>query len=363
MRRHLSLAILFTAALTNPIAAVAGVYRPARTYSGQPDLQGLWSSSSLTRLERPSAFKSLVASDVQAKSAPFLLPQDEIGSAASEWFDPGLTLARIRGQFRTSWIVDPADGRLPYSETGRRNLKATNRTMDGPESRPMNERCLSATAGPPMVNGLYNNNWQIVQTRDYVAILMEYNHELRVIPLRNVKALPPQLHPWMGDAVGSWDGDTLVIHTTNFNPGQARRSGGLADYYLSDQAKVTERFTRISTDQIIYSYIVDDPMNYTRTWRGEMPLTATKGPLYEYACHEGNYSLPGILAGARREEAVAKAAPTYRFLKFGLTKLEGGYADTGNTAPLRPQLMLKPTGLITTPVAPAPLADIRHPPQ
>jgi hypothetical protein len=308
MREPARFSILLAAVLVLPLGAVAGPYRAPRTYAGQPDLQGLWSSSSLTRLERPSAFSSLIASDAQAAAAPFLLPHDAVGSDESEWFDPNLTLGRIKGHFRTSWIVDPPDGRLPYTEAGRRNLKATDARMDGPETRPMNERCLSATAGPPMVNGLYNNNWQIVQTRDHVAIMMEYNHEVRIIRLRGGEALPPQLHPWMGDAVGWWDGDTLIVHSTNFNPGQSRRSGGLANYFLSEQARVTERFTRISASEILYSYVVEDPLNYASTWRGEMPLTATKGPIYEYACHEGNYSLPGILAGARREEAVAKGA-------------------------------------------------------
>lgn len=308
MCRHCRLAALIAVAFVSSVAAVAGDYRAPRTYAGQPDLQGLWSSSSLTRLERPPAFSSLVASNDQAAAAPFLLPHDDVGSDESEWFDPNLTLGRIKGQFRTSWIVDPTDGRLPYSGTGRRNLKATDPNMDGPETRPMNERCLTATAGPPMMNGLYNNNWQIVQTRDHVAILMEHNHELRVIQLRGTEALPPQLHQWMGDAVGSWDGDTLVVHSTNFNPGQSRRSGGLASYYLGERARVTERFTRISASEMIYSYVVDDPVNYSRTWRGEMPLIGTKGPMYEYACHEGNYSLPGILAGARREDAITKPA-------------------------------------------------------
>ena len=301
MQGRLILALLLAAVFSSSIAATAP-YRPPRTSSGQPDLQGLWSSSSLTRLERPSVFHSLVVSEAETRSAPFLLPHDDVGSDVSEWFDEGLALALINGERRSSWIVDPTDGRLPYSDAGRRNLKATEANMDGPERRPMNERCLSATAGPPMVNGLYNNNWQIVQTPDHVAILMEYNHELRVIRLTDRAALPPQLHPWMGDSVGWWDGDTLVVQSTNFNPGQSRRSGGLASYYLSGQARVTERFARISPTQIIYSYEVKDPVNYTQTWRGEMPLTSTKGPMFEYACHEGNYSLPGILAGARREE-------------------------------------------------------------
>jgi hypothetical protein len=283
----------------------ASAYRTSRTRLGQPDLQGLWSCSSLTRLERPSIFRSLEATEAEARNAPFLLPKDEVGNAESEWFDPGLALARVNGQPRTSWIVDPPDGRLPYSDTGRANLKATESRLDGPEMRPMNERCLSAGAGPPMTNGLYNNNWLIVQTTEHVAILMETNHEVRIIRLKDGVPGPPA---WMGDSVGRWQDDVLVVETSNFHPGQSRRRGGLADMYLSPQAKVNERFRRISSTEILYSYAVEDPANYTRPWRGEMPLIASEGPLFEYACHEGNYSLPGILAGARRQEHEAAEA-------------------------------------------------------
>ena len=303
--------ILFAMALIAPWAAAthADAYKPPHTRFGQPDLQGIWTSSSLTRLERPPIFNALVAGEAQARAAPPLLPPDDVGNAESEWFDPGITLARINGQFRTSWIVDPANGRLPFSQAGRKKMQATAPSYDGPENRPLNERCLNAGAGPPMLNGLYNNNWQIVQTPDHVAIFLENTHEMRIVRLKDRTHAPAAVHPWMGDSIGWWEGDTLIIETTNFSPSQSRRRGGLADLYVSSDAKVTERLTRVSPTELLYRYEVDDPATYTQIWRGEMPATATKGPIYEYACHEGNYSLPGILAGARAEEREARRSP------------------------------------------------------
>lgn len=165
--------------------------------------------------------------------------------------------------------------------------------------------------GPPLTNTLYNNNLQILQTRDAVVVFMEANHEARIIPVSPRKPHHPQHAPvsrWMGDSVGWWEGDALVMETTHFAPGQSRRSSPLARLTLSPEAVVTERLQRISPSQILYSYTVVDPANYTQPWRGEMPLNASKGPIYEYACHEGNYSLPNILAGARAQERAAAAA-------------------------------------------------------
>ncbi|MCR5875068.1 hypothetical protein LRS10_13280 [Phenylobacterium sp. J426] len=204
--------------------------------------------------------------------------------------------------------MDPADGRLPYTAQGRRLYEATlqkaRNTFDGPESRPLGERCIlgfGSTAGPPMLNVLYNNHYQIQQTPDHVVIVVEMNHDARIIPLKAEP--PPPGTPWMGWSVGRWEGDTLVVETRNFNPGESLRPYFGASLFLSPQARVTERFTRISPTQILYDFSVDDPGIYARTWRAEMPLNAARGPVYEYACHEGNYSLPGILAGARKAEA------------------------------------------------------------
>jgi hypothetical protein len=168
----------------------------------------------------------------------------------------------------------------------------------------LGERCImsfGSSAGPPMLPLLYNNNYQIVQTKDEVAIEVEMVHDLRHIHLTGAH-LPQNVKLWMGDSIGHWEGDTLVVETTNMRPEQTFRGGG------SPGAKIVERFTRVSPDQIKYSFTVDDPQMYAAPYTGEVALNSTKGPIYEYACHEGNYALPGILGGARLEEKEAKAA-------------------------------------------------------
>lgn len=299
----LSLAFL----VATPAAPQA--YRPQHNRLGQPDLEGIWSYNSLTRLERPDSYSGVVIGEAEAKAiAPLpLIPPDAVGQDESETYDPeGLGLARINGEIRTSWIVDPPDGRLPFTAAGRARAQAAPR-FDGPETRTNQERCLLLpNVGPPIATAIYNNNLQIVQTRDHVVLSMEMNHEARIIPL-GVRAhgVVPR---WMGDSVGWWDGDSLIIETTRIMPLQGQRTSPAGKLYLSPEAVVTERLKRISESQILYSYTVVDPANYTQPWRGEMPLTATKGPIFEYACHEGNYSLPNILAGARLEEKTAAAA-------------------------------------------------------
>jgi len=290
--------------------AAAASYKPPLNALGQPDLEGIWSSNSLTRLERPSVFPSLVITEAQARAlkGPAILPQDEVGGIESEWFDDGLDLARVGNEIRTSWIVDPSTGQLPYTPEGRARL-AKPYTYEGPETRSLTERCVVAGgAGPPMLNGIYNNHWQIVQTPDHFLIHLETNHEARVVRIGDRRHGPPQIRKWMGDSIGWWDGDSFVIETTNFPPAQSLRRFPLARLYLSSDAVVVERLTRISATQLLYEFAVTDPATFTRPWRAEMPLNAARGPIYEYACHEGNYSLPGILAGARRVEAEAAVA-------------------------------------------------------
>ena len=230
-----------------------------------------------------------------------------MGQDESETYDgEGLALAHVGQEIRTAWIVDPVDGRLPFTAGGRARAQAPP-TLDGPERRTNQERCLlMPSAGPPMTNGLYNNNLQIVQTKDHLVIVMEMIHDVRVIPIG--RATHGSVSQWMGDSVGWWEGETFVIETTGMTPGQAQRSYPLGRLYVSSEAVVIERLRRISPTQLLYSYSVADPANYTQVWRGEMPLIATKGPMYEYACHEGNYSLPNILAGARLQERAALRA-------------------------------------------------------
>jgi hypothetical protein len=329
MRTTIGLA--FAAALF-ATAAVAADYHAPKNGFGQPDLQGAWTNASLTSLQRPAMFKSLTLTETEAKDlekrrAEMRARQDkptdpnsgappaanDPGGYNASWTDPGVSLGRINGQVRTSWIVDPANGRLPYSEAGHKlyvdTLSKARNSWDGPENRPLGERCVlgfGSTAGPPMLNVLYNNNYQIVQSKDSVAILVEMNHDVRIVRLNTKQHLPNHMRPWMGDSIGWWEGDTLVVETTNFNPGESLRPYFDNSILLSPGAKVTERFTRVSPTQILYRFEVDDPTVYTQVWKAEMPLNSTKGPVYEYACHEGNYALPGILAGARKAEKDGK---------------------------------------------------------
>jgi hypothetical protein len=176
--------------------------------------------------------------------------------------------------------------------------------FDNPEERPLGERCtvgFGSSGGPPMLPVLYNNNYQFAQTEDTVFILVEMNHNVRTIRM-NAQPLPKAVRPWLGDSIGRWEGDTLVVRTTQFHPQQSLRLAIKHQVQLSPDSVVEERFTRVSEDEIVYEFTVTDDTIYSEPWRGEMTLRATDGPIYEYACHEGNYALPNILSGARQEE-------------------------------------------------------------
>ena len=220
-------------------------------------------------------------------------------------------MIRVDGNIHTAMVVEPADGKLPYSVAGRalmeKKLRSRTTGFDNPEDRPSTERCLmggSSSSSVPMMPHWDNSTYQIVQTPDYVAIRMESGRDPRIIRLNAAAHLPPAIRPWGGDSIGHWEGRSLVVETNNLNPGEAFKSP--QPLYISKDAKVTERFTRISAGEIVYDFTVDDPATYSRPWRAQLVFHTAKGPLFEFACHEGNYSLPGILAGARHDEAVAK---------------------------------------------------------
>jgi hypothetical protein len=215
------------------------------------------------------------------------------------WWDRGTKVISSR---RTSLIVDPSDGRIPVltPEAQRRVQEArawtAEHSTDGPEGRSLPERCiLWTTAGPPMLPGPYNNNFQIFETRDQVVILNEMIHDARVIPLDGSPHLASNVRLWMGDSRGHWEGHTLVVDTTNF-------SGKFSFRGSDENLHLTERFTRVSPDTLLYEFTVDDPTAFTRPWTAQIPVTKTKGPIFEYACHEGNYAMTDILAGARAAE-------------------------------------------------------------
>jgi hypothetical protein len=310
-----------------PVVAQDAGYIPPRTAFGAPDLQGTWSIATQTNLERAARYDGkLVISEeealqieaqVRARNEASSQPSDPdreaptagrgVGGYNTFWMDPGERLATVSGEIRTSIIVDPADGQLPYSEQGRANFAAAMERRggyDGPEVRPLGERCtvgFGSTGGPPKLPVLYNNLTEIVQTPNYVVLLAEMNHDARIIRL-NADFLEPPQYQWMGDSIGYYEGDTLVVETTNFHPQQSLRSSLEHRFYGSQQMHVTERFTRVADDVILYQFTVEDPENYTQPWSGELPMNLTDDDVYEYACHEGNYALPGILAGARRAE-------------------------------------------------------------
>lgn len=313
------------------LASAAENYEPPRTESGHPDLQGYWTNASLTQLQRNERYSELVippslieeytsshhqnvrqATDdglVQGE----LLDGSDLGRGRGYnafWVDPGTRYGVVKGEARTSWIVSPANGRIPFSDAGKQRRSegyARFSGNDGPEGRALGERCLigfGSTGGPPMNNVLYNNMYQIVQTPGYVMILVEMVNDARIIPLTDSHR-PAEHQRWLGDSIGYWDGDTLVVETVNLHPQQAFRNAAP----LSDKGKIVERFSRYSDEQILYTFEVTDPEYYTEPWRGEMSFNATQERLYEYACHEGNYGLPGILGGARRADFDAEQAP------------------------------------------------------
>jgi hypothetical protein len=201
-------------------------------------------------------------------------------------------------------LTDPKDGRLPpltadAQKTAAARAEIRRRLAEGPEDRSLGERCLLFNAGPPMVPGPYNNNFQLVQTRDAVVIASEMIHDARVVPLDGRPHLPKAIRNWLGDSRGRWEGDTLVIETTNFTSKTAFRGS-------DENLRLLERFTRVSDDTLMYEFTVDDPTAFTKPWTVSIPLTRLDGQIYEYACHEGNYGMPGMLKGARTLEKVGK---------------------------------------------------------
>jgi hypothetical protein len=309
-------------------------YKAPRTIAGQPDLQGTWTNATLTPVERPTNLgtqKTMPEKDAQAREKqmeqmvvesdkPSDLSKDQgkgnPGGYNVFWFDPANKVAVIDGERRTSLIVDPPNGRVPALTPRGEQLAAERRvrysgTYEGPEQGFLGERCIvgfGSTGGPPMLPVMYNANYQIVQSPDAVMIQVEMVHDARIIRL-NSKHNPASIRTWLGDSIGHWEGDTLVVETMHFRPEQPIQIGMGATYRslaVSPDLKVTERFTRTAENAIQYQFSVEDPA-FVQPWRGEMPLFASGQPIYEYACHEGNYALPGILAGARADEK-AKAA-------------------------------------------------------
>ena len=310
----------------------------------RPDLSGTWTNASFTGLSRPNGVEPLVVSEeVAAKIAagtPIAglapgdfdenTPVDEetgappVGSFDfglrgynSFWTDPGSSLALVKGEFRTSYITIPENGKVPRLENpkvrfedrgfGRRYLTG-NGDNSGPEALPLAERCLLGfgnTAGPGMMGTLYNSSYQFVQTDDYFMINVEMVHDARIIPTYDsaeaarANRRPDVLKPWLGDSVGWYEGDTLIVETVNINPEQMAQSS----VPITEDGRIIERFSRYADNEVFYSFTVEDPNLYSQAWTAELSFYTLEGELYEYACHEGNYAMAGILAGARLQEA------------------------------------------------------------
>ena len=309
-----------------------------RTADGRPDLQGNWTNATITPVQRPQGQDRVLTAEQVAtvegrreahieneaeasdpdRVAPPVGGDGSTGAAGGVggynyfWIEAGDRVAVYNGEYRSSLVTSTENGRIPAltdeAQQRRRARFARSRQFgqyDNPENRPLGERCImsfGSNAGPPMLpNYFYNNNYTIVQTPDHVMIMTEMVHDVRIIRLGERKPLPSELHPWMGDSWGWWEGDTLVVETTNLPEEQ---SNGQVWVYPggSENMKVIERFTRPDEFTINYEFTVIDPDTYTSEWGGEVPFTAMGDLVYEYACHEANYALSNVLSGARAEE-------------------------------------------------------------
>jgi hypothetical protein len=334
--RHLAALLSLSAFVFAPITVIAQTrpaeprasrYVPPRTPWGQPDLQGIWNNVTATPLQRPAEFKDRAfltkeeaaefaaraaqrEADGESRPTAQQTPGQRTGYASSIWFETTHSLS----DNRTSLLVDQEDGRLPaLTPEGQKIAQqlaegAKLRPADDPEDRGAYERCISRGLPGAMMPGFYNHNYQIVQTRDYVVISVEMIHDARIIPLAG-RPITPGLNQWLGNSRGRFEGNTLVVESTGFRRIDQRN---VALFGTSERGRVIERFTPTSAGTMDYTITIDDPAIYTRSWTASIPMTKVEGPLYEYACHEGNYGLRGVMAGHRKEEeekASGTAAP------------------------------------------------------
>jgi hypothetical protein len=313
----------------------AGAYKAPMNAYGQPDLEGTWTNATLTELERPKEYGTRMvmsakeAAKIEGTSAQLFaadnaprdpkvkttdLPHDcGLGFSGAgcgynaAWIDPGTTVMRVNGEPRTSFITDPADGRLPPYKAGvtAPGMEQYAHRGENPENMALSERCLTSfgySAGPVMLPLLYNNNYEIAQSKDTAAIVVEMVHDVRIIHIGGKHRTDGQ-RPWMGDSIGWYEGPTLVVETTNFPQATALHGAW-------KELKVTERFTRVAPHRILYRFNVEDATVWDTAWGGEYEFSASKGRIFEYACHEGNYALAGMLAGARADDAASAANKT-----------------------------------------------------
>ena len=308
---------LLAIAVAGSSLASAQTWTPPRTPDGHPDLQGFYTNSSITPFERPKElgakefYTEQEAAEVRKRAlVPANLAERTGTEAHYELTQFGLdrTQSQVAFSLRTSMIVGP-EGRVPpltpeaQQRIAQRAALAKGHEFDGPENRNIQERCIVwANEGPPMLPAGYNSYLQIVQTPAYVVILQEMIHDARIIPLDGRPHAPPSIRRWLGDSRGRWEGDTLVVDTTNFTDKTNFRGS-------RENLHVVERFTRVDENTVRYEFTVDDPTTWSKPWSAEMPLARDKGPIFEYACHEANYGFANNLKGARAQETKEKKDP------------------------------------------------------
>jgi hypothetical protein len=320
-QRVVAAAITLTTVLLAPAVAMAQAKTP-RTPWGDPDLSGLWTNATLTVLQRPAelAGKEFFTPEEAAAFEKTRIEQTnadrparpgEVGAYNDVFFERGRTVKSRR----TSLIVEPRDGRIPpfvpaaQQRVDARAREEAARPAEGPESRWLTERCILFGATVPMLPEPYNNNYSIVQTPGYVTIVVEMNHDVRVVPLDGRPHLSNRIQQWKGDSRGRWDGDTLVVETTNLKFNDKSRFGvGFLGGLSDENLRVVERFTRADANTLMYQATIEDPTVFARSWTVEQAMERTKGPLFEVACHEGNYGMGFILSGHRAEERATREA-------------------------------------------------------
>jgi hypothetical protein len=295
---------------------VAGQSPPRREY-GKRDFQGVWTNATVTPLERPAELgnQQFFTKEQAAQYAKGIVAstnsdrrdggaEADVGRAYNNfWRESG---TKVVPTLRTSLIVDPPDGRIPaltpdaQRKAAARAEARRSHPADGPEDRSLQERCiLWPAAGPPMMPVGYNNNYEIVQGKGYVAVIVEMIHDVRIIPTDGNPHLPANVRLWLGDPRGHWEGDTLVVDSTNFTDKTNFRGSG-------ENLHLVERFTRTGPESLMYEFTVEDPASFVKPWTAQVPMTRTAGPVLEYACNEGNYAMQGMLAGARAAEKAEK---------------------------------------------------------
>ena len=329
-RTVLFVALLASIATLGAVSSVAA-QQIARTADGRPDFQGNWTNSTLTPFQREEGrepvyswdeVRRIEQGDEECPPNPGTVAcgrtqrqgdSNEARLSGNEYnevyWERGTRIAVVNGEPRTSLVTHPANGRIPArtaqaqrTSQQRQAMRSQFGAYDHPELRPFAERCIlfGSPSGPPMIPvGAYNSNYIITQTADHLVIQSEMIHDVRIIEIGEPEAMPKDVRPYFGYSFGHWEGDVLVVETTNISPQQS--IGGSP---LSADAKVTERFSVADRETILYEFTVDDPTTYTGSWGGEIPISRLHAELYEYACHEGNYSLGGVLSGARYEESL-----------------------------------------------------------